>query len=103
MTNDNRSNWPELKERVKHHIKDFSKSPAQVEKMVSRIRWNCQELISDEKLKEESMIPNSNPNVFKISFNEASKFCKYINILEFVRRTILTIDGESFQTFLKEL
>lgn len=52
--NDNKSNWPELKDKVRVQIKDFNKTPAQVEKMVSRIRWNCQEIISDEKLKEEN-------------------------------------------------
>lgn len=45
--NDFKSHWGELKDKVKNNIKDFSKTPAQVEKMVSRIRWNCQEIISD--------------------------------------------------------
>lgn len=44
---DNKSNWAELKDKVKLQIKDFNKTPSQVEKMVSRLRWNCQEIVSD--------------------------------------------------------
>ena len=44
---DNKSNWAELKDKVKLQIKDFNKTPSQVEKMVSRLRWNCQEITSD--------------------------------------------------------
>ena len=61
---DNKSNWAELKDKVKFQIKDFNKTPAQVEKMVSRLRWNCQEIISDEKMKDEAQGTGS----FKITY-----------------------------------
>ena len=56
--------------------------------MVSRLRWNCQELISDEKAKDEVQGSGS----FKITFEMASKFIKNINILEFVRRSIMLME-----------
>ena len=82
---DNKSNWAELKDKVKFQIKDFNKTPAQVEKMVSRLRWNCQEIISDEKMKDEAQGTGS----FKITYEMAAKFSKNINLLEFFRRSIL--------------
>lgn len=39
---DHKSNWVDVKDRVKNLVKDFNKTPSQVEKMVSRLRWNCQ-------------------------------------------------------------
>jgi hypothetical protein len=53
--------------------------------MVSRLRWNCQEIISDEKMKEEPQ----GSGAFKISFEMAAKFSKNINLLYFVRRSIM--------------
>lgn len=61
---DCKSNWGELKDKVKSQIKEFNKTPSQVEKMVSRLRWNCQEITSDEKLKDEAQGSGS----FKITF-----------------------------------
>ena len=74
---DNKSNWAELKDKVKQQIKDFNKTPSQVEKMVSRLRWNCQEIVSDEKMKDEPQGTGS----FKISYEMAQKFSKNINLL----------------------
>ena len=85
---DAKSNWSELRDKVKVQIKEFTKTPSQVEKMVSRLRWNCQELISDEKAKDEVQGSGS----FKITFEMASKFIKNINILEFVRRSIMLME-----------
>ena len=53
--------------------------------MVSRLRWNSQEITSDEKAKDEVQGSGS----FKITYEMASKFIKNINILEFVRRSIM--------------
>ncbi len=75
-----------MKDRLKGVVKEFSKSPSQVEKMVSRLRWNCQEIISDEKLREDGGSQGSN---FKISYDMAAKFSKNINILEFIRKSIV--------------
>lgn len=44
---DCKSNWGELKDKLKVQVKDFNKTPSQIEKMVSRLRWNCQEITSD--------------------------------------------------------
>jgi hypothetical protein len=96
---DNKSNWTELKDRVKAQVKDFNKTPSQVEKMVSRLRWNCQEIVSDEKMRDEPQGTGS----FKISYDMAAKFSKNINLLEFVRRSILMMEPDNLKIFLKEV
>ena len=80
-------------------IKDFTKTPSQVEKMVSRLRWNSQEILSDEKAKDEMQGTGS----FKITYDMASKFIKNINILEFVRRSIMLMEPDNLKIFLKEV
>jgi hypothetical protein len=42
LTADGRSNWMEIRERMKSLVKDFTKNIGQIEKMVSKIRFNCQ-------------------------------------------------------------
>lgn len=96
---DCKSNWGELKDKLKVLIKDFNKTPSQIEKMVSRLRWNCQEITSDEKLKED-MVQGSGS--FKITFEMATKFIKNISILEFVRRSIMLMEANNLRIFLKE-
>ena len=71
--------------------------------MVSRIRWNCQEIISDEKMKDDKGM-DLNPNgPFKIGYDQANKFIKNINILEFIRKSILSMDSENLKLFFKEI
>ena len=95
---DGKANWGEIKDKIKSNIKDFNKTPSQVEKMVSRLRWNCQEIVSDEKMKEESQ----GSGTFKISFEMATRFTKNINLLEFVRRSILLMEDDNLKIFFKE-
>lgn len=68
--------------------------------MVSRLRWNCQEIVSDEKMRDE---PPQGTGSFKISYEMAAKFSKNINLLEFVRRSILMMEPDNLKIFLKEV
>ena len=40
---------------------------------------------------------------FKINYELANKFIKNINILEFIRKSILSIEGDNLKMFFKEV
>ena len=40
---------------------------------------------------------------FKITYDQANKFIKNINILEFIRKSILSMEEDSVAVFLKEV
>lgn len=40
---------------------------------------------------------------FRISYEMAAKFSKNINLLEFIRRSILMMEQDNFKIFLKEV
>lgn len=44
-----------------------------------------------------------NGTTFKISYEQANKFIKNINILEFIRKSILSMEEDSLKVFLKEV
>jgi hypothetical protein len=48
LTADGRSNWTDIRDRMKGLVKDFTKNIGQIEKMVSKIRFNCQEILPEE-------------------------------------------------------
>lgn len=45
----------------------------------------------------------SNNGNFKITYEQANKFIKNINILEFIRKSILSMEEDSLKVFLKEV
>lgn len=48
LTVDGRSNWVEIRERMKGLVKEFTKNIGQIEKMVSKIRLTCQEILPED-------------------------------------------------------
>ena len=101
LTSDGRSNYMELRERMKTIIKDFDRTVGQLEKMAAKIRWNCQELLTESsgKAKEETQSHDK----FSITFEMANKFSKHMNMLNFIRKTILATDNELYNASTEEL
>lgn len=90
----------ELREKMKSMVKEFDRTVGQLEKMAAKIRWNCQELLTDNTKPKEDI---ANPEKFIITLDMATRFSKNTNMLSFIRKTILANDAEIFNASVEDL
>jgi hypothetical protein len=107
LNSEGKSNWLDLRERFSNYVGTGqpTKNINEIEKFVQKIRIKCQQVIESFAVNKGGDMKDENDEFadVNITYEDAQRFNKNTNILQFIRKNILSNGMALFKSGLEEL